>query len=129
MAKLTKAEFDLQNNANISSNEITKRDQKALITRVYNWQQREGVYAWDEKSLQKDLGFSISGFILSGTNSKGNLVEVEFFQPLDEDVDYEGVSCGFRLIMLQGEYYNLEKYPKPSEKDLDEVKETNEEGE
>ena len=127
MPKLTKAEFDLQN-TDTSSNEISQRDQKALITRVYNWQQREGVYAWDEEALQKDLGFSISGFILEGINSKGKLIEVQFFQPLDENVDYEGVACGFRLIMLQSKYYNLEKYPNPIEKDLIETDETNEKG-
>ena len=65
-----------------------------------------------KQALNEDLGMNITGFTLAGENEDGTPIEVEFFQPLDEDVDYEGVACGFRLIMVQKALYSLQKYRK-----------------
>ena len=110
MARLTKAEFDQANLPSIIDNEVSDEDKTALIRRVYDWQENSNIYAWDEVGINEDKSMkdiSIVGFILAGNNADGNSVAVEFLQPLDEEVDYEGVAYGFRLIMLQNTFYNL----------------------
>ena len=109
MAKLTREEFDRQNEPVSVTGEVSDEDRKALVTQVYNWQESEGIYAWDEESLKKELDISIDGFVLEGKNESGNFIAVQFFQPLDEDVDYEGVAFGFRLIVVQNALYTLQK--------------------
>ena len=119
MAKLTKAELNQTNQAPIVPSEASDKDKKALITKVYNWQQTENIYAWDEESLNEDLGMSIKGFIIAGKNEKGEPVEVQFFQPLDEEVVYEGVALGYRLIQVQDSFYTIQKYRKTHKKEND----------
>ena len=112
MAKLTKAEFNEMNKAEAPPEEATEKEKIDMIAEVYNWQQSEGIYGWDEESLQEDLDMSINNFTLAGKNEEGNPMEVEFRRPLDEDVEFEGVACGFRLIRVQGGLYTLQKYRK-----------------
>ena len=112
MAKLTKSAFNERNQPDTLLEEVDEEMKKALIARVYAWQQAGGIYAWDEESLNEDLDMSIQGFVLAGKTEKGTTVEIEFFQPLDEDIEYEGIAYGYRLIMLQGGLYNLQKYRK-----------------
>ena len=52
MAKLTKAEFNQQSKSNVLLPPVSDKDKKDMITRVYNWQQAEGIYAWDEASFK-----------------------------------------------------------------------------
>ena len=117
MPTLTKSEYNRMNKAQLPPNEASDVDKKALITRVYSWQQAQGIYAWDEDALREEdalKDISINSFILAGLNETGDPIEVEFLQPLDEDVDYEGVACGYRLIMLQQRLYTLQRYRKSS---------------
>ena len=118
MAKLTKAEFDKLKQAPPEPGEVSDKEKKALITKVYDWQQANGVYAWDEESLTEELGIGIDNFTVGGHTESGDLIEVEFYAPLDEDTELQGVAVGYRLIKLQEEnsLYTLQKYKKPAAK-------------
>ena len=129
MAKLSKSEFNHQNKSLVTPSEASDRDKKALITLIYNWQQNGNIYAWDEESLHEDLGLSINRFTIAGENKNKLYIEVEFFQPLDEEVINEGVAFDYRLIKLQDSFYTLQKYRKPHKSEdveIPEVKETEE---
>ena len=117
MAKLTKAQFNKASKPPVTPGDTSEDDKQALCLEVYEWQQKENIYAWDEEALQEDLGISISNFILAGEVEKGNYVEVEFFQPLDQDSKPEGVACGYKLIRLQEQYYNLQKLSESTKDD------------
>ena len=115
--KMTKAEFNERNKAPVVPSEASDEDKKALIVKIYKWQQEKDIFAWDEESLNEDLDMSIQGFTVAGKNEKGLPVEVEFQQPLDEDVENEGVAFGYRLVQVSGgifeePLYNLKKYRK-----------------
>ena len=115
MAKLTRAEFDQMQEAEAPPQETTEKEKTDMIAKVFNWQQSEDLYAWDEEGLQETLDMSIQGFTLAGKNEDGDPIEVEFLRPLDEDVEFEGVAYGFRLIMVQEgpPLYTLQEYAKP----------------
>lgn len=120
MAKLQKAEFDeLNEDTTEDTEKVNSTRERSVIKRVYDWQENEGIYAWDEESLNSDLGFSIQGFTLAGSTRKGDPVEIEFFQPLDEEVEMEGVAHGYRLIQLKPGFYQLRKEVKKQVKDAD----------
>ena len=116
MAKLTQAEFDEMNQAEAPPREPTEKEKADMVAKVHSWQQSENIYAWDEESLHKELGMSIQGFILAGENEDGDPIEVEFRRPLDEEnVEFQGVACGFRLIRVQDGFYTLQKYAAEAE--------------
>ena len=123
MAKLTKAELNQLQKQDTPSSEASDADKKSIVTRVYEWQQSEKIHAWDEESLQDDLGMSIQNFTLAGETDKGAPVEVEFRRPLDEDVEFQGVAHGYRLIMVKKGFYHLQRYRKPhhNEEDAEEA--------
>ena len=81
-------------------------EQAKLVTRVYNWQEQQGIYGWHAKDLKKDLGIHISEFVLSE-----NGVKVEF-KP-DEKAPYRASAYGYRLIRIEGGLYGIEKHPNP----------------
>ena len=110
MAKLTKAEFNQMQKAEAPPQAATEKEKTEMVGEVYDWQQSNSLYAWDEESLHEDLGMSIQGFTLAGENESGDPIEVEFRRPLDEDIENQGVACGFRLIMVQEGFYTLETY-------------------
>ena len=110
MAKLTQSEFNEMNQAEAPPREPTEKEKVDMIARVHSWQQSENIYAWDEESLHEELGMSIQGFTLGGETEDGIPIEVEFRRPLDEeDVKYQGVACGFRLIRVQEGFYTLKE--------------------
>ena len=111
MAKLTKAEFNQMQKAEAPPQEAPEKEKTDMIAKVYDWQQFHSLYAWDEESLHEELGMSIQGFTLAGENESGDPIEVEFRRPLDEDIENQGVACGFKLIRVQedGPFYTLEK--------------------
>ena len=126
MAKLTKSEFNQRGKSDQVMDEASEKDKKALITKVYNWQNTENIYAWDEESLQEELGLNINGFTLAGETESGVYTEIEFFQPLDENVVNEGVALGYRLIKVQDSFYTLQKYRKHHKKDAEDITEEEE---
>ena len=115
MAKLTKAEFNQMQKAEAPPQEATEKEKTDMIAKVYDWQQSNSLYAWDEESLVTDQHMFIQGFTLAGENKDGDPIEVEFRRPLDEDIENQGVACGFKLIMVQedGPFYTLEKLQEP----------------
>ena len=118
MAKLTESELNAMQQAQAPPREPTDKEKTDMVARVHSWQESENIHAWDEESLVEDLGISIQGFTLTGTNKDGIPIEVEFRRPLDEkDVKFQGVAFGFRLIRVQGDFYTLQSEPEdnPSE--------------
>ena len=115
MAKLTKSEFNQMQKAEAPPQAATEKEKTEMVGEVYDWQQSNSLYAWDEESLHEDLDMSIQGFTLAGENESGDPIEVEFRRPLDEDIENQGVACGFKLIMVQedGPFYTLEKLSEP----------------
>lgn len=116
MAKLTKSEVQARQAPTPDVSEVldTEKEKKALIGRVYNWQQSvRDMDAWDEEELTAALGLYIQNF----TVSNGSL-DVAFYRPVDADDAYSGEACGFRLTMVNGDevdagveqaFYHLEK--------------------
>ena len=130
MTKLTKAELAALNEAtDVSGTSMTagtpgvntsESDEKALVERVYDWQQAEEAHAWDEAALQEDLDAGVSEFTLYGKTEDGTPIEVEFFSPLDEDVGDAGVAYGHKLIRVHPDgFYMLRKYRKRHPKDVE----------
>ena len=111
MTKLTQTEFHNLTVEETQSNEATDAEKKALIQKIYKWQQANNLFAWDVDGLHDDglTEIHIMNFTVSGP--KG--VEVEFNQPLDEDIGWEGVAYGYRLKMVDPlqRLYNLSEEP------------------
>lgn len=115
MARLTREQFNDLEKQELSPSDADEKDKKTLIARIYDWQHSNNLYAWDEEGLKEDESMqdlNVSGFVISGESKSGELVEVQFYQPLDEDIENEGVAFGYRLIMLQDSLYTLQKYRK-----------------
>ena len=115
MTKLTKSAFKTAQQAAEAPAEPDDSEKKALVSRVYKWQQSENTYAWDADSLSEDLELGVNGFTLGGVNAKNQLVEVEFRTPHEDPTEDQGVAYGYRLTRLQGNYYNLQVYKKPKD--------------
>ena len=110
MAKLTESELNAMQQAEAPPREPTEKEKADMVAKVHSWQQSENIYAWDEESLHEDLGMSIQGFTLAGETEDDIPIEVEFRRPLDEeDVQYQGVAFGFRLIRVQEGFYTLKE--------------------
>ena len=121
MAKLTQSDFNEMQKAASPPREPTEKEKADMVAKVHSWQQSENIYAWDEESLHEELGMSIQGFTLTGTNEDGDPIEVEFRRPLDEeDVKYQGVACGFRLIRVQEGFYTLQSEPEDNSSEAQE---------
>ena len=121
MQKLTKEQFEQLNEPEKHEKSL-HRLQNSVCKHVYDWQEEQGLYAWDSEALNEanpDLTLTESFLIERAYTPKGKtltFVPVQFFADPTTD-ENDGVFGDYRLTNLKDNLYRLDHKPKDKPKD------------
>lgn len=111
MAKLTRKEFEKRQEIATIHGEaaVFKRRQTAIVKKVYDWQEKEGAYAWDAAELLEATGIHLEEglFLLESTDPV--LTQVLFLRESGMETENEGRFGAYTLKRLDENFWRLEK--------------------
>ena len=119
MAKLTKAQFDAEQDRQKveESPSAFRKRQTAIAKKVWDWQQKADVYAWDAAEVAQ-IGITLIPKVLilecDGT-------EVQFYRDPTPDGQpdmepTEGVFGNYKLMEIRDGFYRIESVRSPKRK-------------